>query len=287
MIGLIIDTGCNVPEIIQSRYPMKIVPLRIILDKKEYRDDVDIDKATIMEYMIQHYPKTSLPFNEDIQNAFMEFIDQGCKEIIAINLSSGLSGTYNGFRLVVQKLKKTHPDVRIELVDSMSVSIGTGLLVYKVAQWIDQGICFDEIVKRIHETIKLYQVFFIVPTLRFLIKGGRLGRVSGTLGEWFKIKPILSVSQEGLLHSIAKVPGFQRAMKELIKQIRKYVQGKEIEAIGIYHSGDSDQTKAMVEQAKKEIQKLAPPELYFGVITTTLLVHGGPGLIGIGVLLKP
>ena len=287
MIGLIIDTGCNVPEIIQSRYPMKIVPLRIILDKKEYRDDVEIDKATIMEYMIQHYPKTSLPFNEDIQNAFMEFIDKGYKEIIAINLSSGLSGTYNGFRLVVQKLKKSHPDVRIELVDSMSLSIGTGMLVYKTAQWIDQGICFDEIVKRIQETMKLCQVFFIVPTLRFLIKGGRMSRVSGMIGEIMRIKPIISLNHEGMLHTVAKTPGFQRAMKELIKQIRKYVQDKEIEAIGIYHSGESEQTKSMVEYAKKEMQKLSPPELYFGVITTTLLVHGGPGLIGIGVLLKP
>ena len=102
-----------------------------------------------------------------------------------------------------------------------------------------------------------------------------------------KIKPIISMNQEGMFHTIAKSPGFQLAMKELIKQIRKYVQGREIEAIGIYHSGDSEQTKSMVEFAKKEMQKLSPPELYFGVITTTFLVHGGPGLVGIGVLLKP
>lgn len=286
MIGLIIDTGCNVPEIIRSRFPMKIVPLRIILDKKEYRDGLEIDQATIIEYMIQHYPKTSLPYMEDIQNAFMEYIEQGCKQIIAINMSSGLSGTYNSFRVVVQKLKKSHPDVRVELIDSCSVSIGTGLIVYKVAQWIDQGVCFDEIIKRAYQTLKRSQIFFIVPTLRFLTKGGRLSRVSGTLGEWFKIKPIISMTQEGMLHPIAKAPGFQLAMKELIKQVRKFVQDKEMEAIGIYHSGESEQTKSIIETIKKEIQKLSPPELYFGTITSTILVHGGPGVIGIGVLLK-
>lgn len=286
MIGLIIDTGSNVPEIIQSRYPMDIVPLRIILDKKEYRDGLEIQQPAIIEYMTQNFPKTSLPYLEDIQNAFLEKIQAGYKEIIVINLSSALSGTYNSFRLMAQKIRKKHPEVKIEVIDSKTVSIGTGLLIYKTAQWIDQGIPFDEVIQRIHETMKQIQVFFIVPTLRYLVKGGRLGRVSGTLGEWLKLKPIISINREGQLHSVAKKPGFQLAMKELIKQIREYTQDKTIDCMGLYYSGESEQTKTMLENVKKELQKLDPPELYFGTITSTLLVHGGPGLIGIGVLLS-
>jgi len=286
MIGLIIDTGINVPEIIQSRYPMDIIPLRIILDKKEYRDGLEIQQSAIIEYMTQNFPKTSLPYLEDIQTAFLEKIQAGYKEIIAINLSSALSGTHNSFRLMAQKIKKQHPDVRIEVIDSKNVSIGSGLLVYKTAQWIDQGLPFDEIIKRIDETMKQIQIFFVVPTLRYLIKGGRLGRVSGTLGEWLKMKPILSMNREGQLNSIAKKPGFQLAMRELVKQIKDFTQGKTIDCIGLYSSGESEQTKTMLEYVKKEIQKLEPPELYFGTITSTILVHGGPGLIGVGVLLS-
>ena len=289
MIGIICDTGSNLPELILKRYQIRRVPLRIILGKTEYRDDgVEITEDQLLNYMQTSMPKTTLPSYDDIHGCFEEMIGEGYDEILVINLASVLSGTYNSFNLVSKKVMKEYPHVKVTVLDSQTVSMGVGLLLYKAGSMIveNPSISMEKLVETIKQTMSNQRVFFVVPTLKFLVAGGRIGRVLGTIGELLKVKPILTVAEDGSLHQLGKEMGLTKAVNHSIQFTKDFIGTRQVEAIAVYHSGKSEETLSHVERVLKEFETYHIPEIFTGTISSTLLVHGGPGLVGIGIQLK-
>jgi DegV family protein with EDD domain len=291
MIGIICDSGSNVPENILQKFHIKLVPLRVILDKTEYRDDgIEITEDQLLNYMEKGMPKTSLPFYEDIVACFEEMIQSGVTQILAINLSSGLSGTFNSFQMVAKKMMKQYPDVTIAVFDSFSLSIGTGMIVYKAALLMEENptITLDEVVSKLKEMyVAKNRVYYVIPSLKFLIAGGRIGRIVGTIGELLHLKPILSVSSEdGAFYQVGKERGLTKSIDKIVELTKTFIGNQAIEAIGIYYSGKSKETIAFVERIQEKLASYDIPQLFKGTISSTLLVHVGPGLVGLGVQLK-
>lgn len=290
MFGLVCDSCSNLPEVIMQQYQIRRVPLRIILSKTEYRDDnVEITEDQLLQYMQKSLPKTSLPFYEDIVQCFEDMIKEGMTEILAINMASELSGTYNSFVIVAKKMMKKYPEVKIEIMDSRTLSIGIGLLLYKAAnlKLENPSLPLDEMVSKLHQIVEeKNKVLFVVPTLKFLIAGGRIGRIMGTVGEMLHIKPILGVAANGSLHQVGKVRGLSKAVDKIISLVKEFAEGKEVEGLAIYHSGKSEETLSYVRRVQEAMTSYHIPQIYKGTISSTLLVHGGPGLVGVGIQLK-
>jgi len=290
VIGIICDSGSNLPDFLLQRFQIRKVPLRVILGKSEFRDNgIEITEDQLLNYMQKGMPKTSLPFYEDIVSCFEEMIAEGYTQILAINLSSGLSGTFNSFQLVAKKIMKQHPHVAISVFDSLSLSIGTGMIIYKAAMIIEDNpsITLEELVENLKEmyTTKNH-VYYVVPSLKFLIAGGRIGRIMGTIGEILHFKPILSVSAEGVFHQVGKEMGLNRAIDKIIEHAKAFIGNQQIEAIGIYHSGKSEETLGYVKKIQEKLASFDIPQIFKGTISSTLLVHVGPGLVGLGIQLK-
>jgi len=291
MIGLICDSGSNVPELVMQKFQIRKVPLRVILGKTEYRDDgIEITEDQLLNFMQTGMPRTSLPFYEDIANCFEEMIASGYTKILAINLSSGLSGTYNSFQLIAKKMMKKYPHVEIAVFDSFSLSIGTGMIVYKAAMLIEENpsITLHDLVEKLTDMyVRKNRVYYVIPSLKFLIAGGRIGRIIGTIGEMLHFKPILSVSGEnGAFYQMGKEIGLNRAIDKIIEYAKTFIGNQQIEAIGIYHSGKSMETLEYVKKIQEKLASLDIPQIFKGSISSTLLVHVGPGLVGLGVQLK-
>ena len=290
MIGIICETGTNIPDSMLQRFQIRKIPLRIILDDIEYRDDgIEIKEEELLAYMQHGLPKTSLPFYDDIVHCFEEMIFEGFTEILAINLSGELSGTYNSFQMVAKKIMKQYPNVEIAVFDSLTVSIGTGMVVYKAASLIEENpqIKLNELMDQLKSMYQSkIQVLFVIPSLKFLMAGGRIGKVMGTIGEILQFKPILTISNDGKVHQAGKEMGFNRAIDKIIDLAKQFISNQKVEVMCIYHSGKDPKTIECTKRIQNELSIYDVPQIFTGTISSALLVHAGPGLVGLGILVE-
>lgn len=286
MIGIVCDSGTDLPEELKNKKNVRVVPLRVVLDDKSYRDGVEITEEELLNYMEEKIPKTSLPPQSEIEAAFVSLIEKGYNEIISINISSGLSGTYNLSRIAAESVMQKYP-VKIAAIDSRSISIGSGLLIYKALEMVEKKkMTFEQIVDELKKVLKdRIRVYFAIPTLKFLKAGGRIGRVSATVGEFLKIKPVISVDKGGEYYTVAKARGMNRAVKLLIEKVINFVFNKSIEAIAVYTSGDDPAARKYAELIRKKLGELKPKMVLTGKLSSAMLVHVGNGLIGVAVLI--
>ena len=285
MIGIITDSATNTPEEYLKFDRIENVTLRVFLGEDSYKDD-ELSEEKLFAFMEHDFPKTSLPKFPDIEAAFERLVEKGCDEIISLNISSSLSGTYNIFNNVAKDIERKH-NVKIKTIDSKNISIGAGLMVVKTIDMINEGKSFDEIVEEISKVEKS-KVLFSIPTLKFLKAGGRIGKVSGTIGEILNIKPVITCNFNGIYETVSKSRGMKKAIKSMFDKAMEFVNGDEVHSLAVYHSGDEPETLKLVEGLKKNLGDLMNKSLHFfeGKISPTIIVHTGNGLIGMAVIKK-
>ncbi|MGO1818677.1 MAG: DegV family protein, partial [Senegalia sp. (in: firmicutes)] len=193
-IALITDSTCDLPKEIIDEYNIKIMPLKVIYSDGEYKDKVDIQPEDIYKRFSEEVPKTSLPSLGDCIDLFEKLKSEGYTHLIVTTISSGLSGTIN----MMKNAKNTVEDLEIEIIDSKSLSMGLGYPVLEGAKELKRTNDYVKTIERIKEVITKTDTFYVVETLEYLKKGGRIGRVEGTIGELLKIKPIISINKEGI-----------------------------------------------------------------------------------------
>jgi len=287
MIGIICDTGTDVPAKVSQRDNIEVVQLKVIMDDIVLKDGVAENFDKIIKFMETGFPKTTLPSFLEIKEKIVKLIDKGINEIIGFNLSHELSGTHNLFRLVAEDIRKEYKDVKIEIFDTLSVSIGCANYILYAQEMIDQGKSYEEILAKIKTMIPdKSKVFFTIPTLKFLKAGGRIGKVSGTIAEVFNLKPIISVGADGIYYTAAKSRGLKKAYKKVKELAYSIIKSNNIKLVGIAWTGQNSETLREVEQIKKDLESLGIKNYYSGHINSTLLVNTGLDLIGIAVLLE-
>ncbi|WP_290666131.1 DegV family protein [Kosmotoga sp.] len=284
MIGILCDSGSDLPPELAKIDEIEIVPLKLIMGEKEYRE-TEISEKEIVEFMKTGIPRTSLPSYEDVKLGFERLINRGYKEIIVINISGKLSGTHNPFKFVGAQILEEIPDLRIEYVDSMTLSGGIALLVELAVEMIESGMDIRGIVFQLRKSaMEKLKIFLIVPTLRFLRAGGRISKVSASIGEALNFKPIITMNQEGDIVAIAKARGMKRAVVKLIQKLEEETKGKKLRAAAVYHSGSDKETLEYAKKLKEKLLLLGAPKIMERNISSVLLVHASSGLVGAGVL---
>jgi len=273
-IAIVTESSCDLPKEILEKYNINIVPLRIIYPDKEYSDGVDITPEEVYSRMPAEIPTTSLPSFKDIVAVFDRLRMQGFKKVFAIHLSANLSGTVNLIRMIA----KEYDDIEIKVIDSKNVSIGVGLLVYQAAKFIEAGLNFSEIYEKLDKFKESIKVFFCIPVLDYLKKGGRIGLVSATIGTILDLKPIISVNSDGKYYTHSKSRGRKNSL-EKIQEIIIDLIGDTNVTLAIYHGAAESEAAKIIERFKS-IPNVK--EILFGKISPSMGVHTGPGLIGIG-----
>ncbi len=287
MIGLITDSASDVPQEMIKVEGIEIVPLKVILGESEYKDAVEIDEKRCLEFMQTDFAKTTgTPYNE-VKEGFENLLNKGLKEIIAINVSNNISNTHSVFQVVAKEMMDKDNEVRIEVIDTLSISIGSGLLMSKAVELRKQGLSFDEIIKELKKYVPqdLY-VYYVIPTLKFLKAGGRIGKVSGTIGEVLNLKPIIEVGNDGVYHTAAKARGMKKSVKKMKEIFEKVTTDREIEQAAIYTSGTGEETRQFAEDLKTLLKEKGVDNILEGKIVPSMLVHVGPGLVGLAFRLK-
>lgn len=275
-IALITDSTSDLDKKTIDKYNIKVLPLRIVYKDKEYIDKVNITPKEVYDNLHIEVPHTSLPSMEDIENLFLRLEKEEYTHAIIVPISSGLSGTYNTLKLV----SENHTQLETTIFDSKSLTLGAGAIVIKCAELMESGKGYKEIVEMLPKIRDSISVYYIVDTLKYLIKGGRIGKVSGTVGELLNLKPIISIDSEGIYYTYTKVRGKKKALSTLFEISTNILESNKCR-IWVMHGGAEEEGLKFYESFKnlKNITHLG-----FGDISPVAGVHTGPGLIGIAIM---
>lgn len=223
MIKLVADSTCDLSKDIIERFQIGIAPLNINIDGTTYKDRIDIDANTFFANIAQYkeHPTTSMPAPTEFIDIFEKAYNEGKKEIICICMSSKTSGSYQSAVLARDYFIDSKPkkDYKIHVVDSASMSHGSGYLIIKSAKMIEQGATFEEIVEFNEKYKRNVKHFLSVDDLDFLVKSGRLKQSSAFIGKVLNVKPIMSM-KNGAGAVVGKERGRKRVLEHYINAFK-------------------------------------------------------------------
>ncbi len=272
-IAIVTDSTCDLSDDILEKYNIKLLPLRIIYSNAEYRDRVEISPEEIYERFELEIPKSSLPSPEDVIQLFNELEQDGFTHVLVFTISSGLSGTYNMIRMIASEYEQ----MTIKVLDSKALSWGLGIPVLEAVKAIISGNDFNQVLNIAKTVIEDTKAYFVVKTLEYLKKGGRIGKVEGTIGDILQIKPIISINTEGIYYTYKKVRGRKKSLKELLQIVEESAKDKLIN-VAVVHGNALEEAKELLDSIK-ELSNVK--ETFFSQISPVMVVHTGPGLVGV------
>jgi DegV family protein with EDD domain len=273
-VALITDSSCDLSQEMLDRHHIHMLPLRVVYSKGEFRDRLEISENELYSIMEQELPKTSLPFTDDVAALYTKLREEGTTHVIHISISSGLSGTYNMIRMITKEFEN---DMEIALIDSKTLSTGLGLMILAAAEALETTGSFEKAVERAEAARETQLGMFIIKTLEFLRKGGRIGLVEGVIGTILQLKPVIYINSDGVYQTLAKARGYTNALDAMIREtVARF--GKRKIRLTVVHGSAAAEAQKLMERLK-ELLNVA--DSFISSVSPVLAVHTGPGLLGI------
>ncbi|MCM1160564.1 MAG: DegV family protein [Roseburia sp.] len=282
---IITDSASDLPKEIQEEFQLHVIPTPVVIDEKDYLDGVSIHTKEFYEILDDKTRdvKTYHINPEMFENAFRPYAEKG-ESVLYLCFSTGIAGTYNAANIAKENLLEEYPKFDLTIFDSKSASIGFGLLVYKLLCLNRQGAEKEELLAAANYYREHIRHVFTVRTLAYLIKGGRLSKFKGTIGETLDMKPILIVNKEGSLQVLNTVRGQKKSIKSLVEYVLEHGVDLDKQTIAICHGED----ETALGFARKLIEEKAHPEKeLIGTVGCAIGAHTGRGIVGICFLDAP
>ena len=279
-ICILVDSGCDVPETIRKEYDIRVLPLKIIYPDGEYLDQVNITAQQVYDRFPNNVPKTSLPDGSAILSALEQARSDGYEKALIVCISSGLSGTYNMIRLLCEEQEILDTFI----LDTRNISFGSGVFALIAAKWIEKGIRWEELKEKLPKRLSDSKVYFCLDTLEYLRKGGRLGLVAAIAGCALHLKPIISCNQEGVYYISGKALGRKKSVSRMLDMAAGCANRTKNSLVSLLNGGASAEAEALRPQLLHSVA--CDSLLAEGQISPALVVHTGPGLLGIHVVMN-
>ena len=272
--AIITDSSCDLSDEQLREHHIHMISLRIVCQNAEYRDRVEITQEELYQLLERELPKTSLPLPEDVSTLYDSLIAQGYTDAIHVSISSGLSGTFNMVRMIAQDYQDRLP---IRVVDSLTLSTGLGAQVLAVARALEAGETPDAAIQKAMTTRKSQLAMFVIRTLEYLRKGGRIGLVEGVVGSLLQIKTIIFVNDDGVYQTLSKARGYKAAVETMAQEaLSRFGQAKI--NLSIVHGQALEEAQRLMEKLKSTLNIA---EGVIRPVSPVLAIHTGPGLLGI------
>lgn len=276
-VRIVTDSAADIPDALAVSHAISVVPLSVTFGDESYRSGEELDAEEFWGKLktSTEPPTTAAPSAGDFQKTFERLIADGATGIVSLHLSSKLSATYQSAVVAAQEIK----DVPIEVVDTLAVSAGTGLLAIRAAEQALAGASASEIAAEANETRDRVRLYGALDTLEYLRRGGRIGGAQALLGTMLKVKPVISLA-DGIVEPETRVRTRVKSLEHVAQIVQR--EKDEIERLVVI-SGDApdvDRFVAMLEPA----MTVPPSDVWsFGPIVGT---HAGPGIIGVAFITK-
>lgn len=276
-IVLVADTACDLPDALVVDHGIELVPMQLILEERVYADRVELQPAEFFERLRAGLnASTSQPTPEAFAAAYTDALRDGDQALV-VTLAGRLSGTHAGAVAAARRMDAGGQ--RITVVDSRSASLGEGLLLLRAAELVEGGWTAGDIARELERVRGQSGGFFTVATLERLLRSGRVGRVAGWLGSRLNIKPILSISVEGLVEPVARTRGTAAARRRLLDRLDEALAGRPRELrLGVAHADVPDFAAVI---AAELVTRYHPKTCVVAPITPVIAAHAGVGAWGV------
>ncbi|HHT36719.1 MAG TPA: DegV family protein [Firmicutes bacterium] len=270
-IAIVTDSAASVPAELAREVELEIMPVGIQIDNQFHREGLDLTPEEFYALLEEkENVTTSQPSPGDFLAIYNKLVNKA-KEIISIHITSRQSGTVG----VAELVKKDIP-IPITVVDSESASMGQGFVALAAARAALRGKSREEILEIIERVKQKTTVFVAVPTLKYLARSGKVGRVQAKVASLLTIKPILSV-KNGLVQAVDKKRSYGQALQRMIALVEKRFPTEKL-TIAVLHSNapeKAEEFKQIVEE------RLRCTQVFIAEMGASLAVHGGQGMLGI------
>lgn len=269
-VKIVTDSTCDLPPHLVQELDITVVPAYVGFGNKTYRDGIDISQDEVYQKMVVgNIPATtSQPPPADFANVYKKLLEEA-DEIVSIQATSKLSGLYNS---ALQGKEMVKGGSRIEVVDSLSVSMGLGLLTLLAARLAQAGENLPRIIEEVRQSIPNIRLWGLFDTLKYALRGGRLGKAKALLGSMLPVKAMLTM-RDGELHPAGLVRTRAKGLERLIDNLKSCFN---VQDVAIVHSTTPDEAQKLKERISSFFDK---DPVHVSRLGPALGVHAGPGAL--------
>ena len=268
-VKIVTDSTSDMPPELATELGVTVVPLTVFFGDEAFKDGIEITREEFWQRLTSGgvFPRTSQPSPGDFLEVYKAITGAG-DDVVSIHVSDKLSGTLNSARSAVAEL----PDSRIVLVDTQQASVGITLIARAAAVAANAGATVEEVARVAEDAVSKVELFFVLDTLEYLHKGGRIGKAAAVFGGLLSIKPVLKLV-DGEIHPHEKVRTRAKAllrMKEIVEE------GAPYEDIAFIHEASEEEVASFAEF----LRPLSKAPLLSGRIGSVIGAYTGPGVLG-------
>ena len=276
MIGIAVDSTCDLPVEYYGQYGITVVPINIQFGTESYRDGIDIDRATFLRKIEETgmLPTTSQPSAGQFEEAYLKLADAGATDIISMHVTAKLSGTLQSAELAKEMVAQR---VAVHTFDSACASAGLGFMALEAVRLAKSGEPVAEILARMKVIRERMNIVLTLQDLRFAQMSGRVGTLQSSLASLLDIKPI-AMLQDGLLDVAEKVRTRRKAITRMIEIVAERVGTSGMVNLAAIHAEAPEEGHTLLERARASFDC---QESFLCNLTTTLVVHFGPGTLAL------
>jgi DegV family protein with EDD domain len=274
-IAIITDSSAFLPSTVIQQYGIQVVPQTVFFGEEAYLDGVEIKPSEFYRRLQEdpHHPTTTQPNPEEFLVVY-EKLAETHDGIVVLLISSELSGTVSSARTAAEQFDR----IPVRVIDSRSTSMGLGLAVLAAARAASEGKSLDEVEQAGRTICNNVKVLFVVDTLEFLHKGGRIGGASRFLGTALCLKPLLHLN-EGRVDALEKIRTKRKAIDRMLELAGEYANGNPVR-VSVIHAGVPDEAEALKTTIEDRFQCL---ETYVTELSPVIATHAGPGALGLAI----
>ncbi len=281
-VAVVTDSTAYIPNEALDGLNIPVIPLWLIWDDERCRDGVDIDPETFYRRLQERdtIPSTSQPSVGEFIDFYRRVAEEkGTDTIVGAYISSNISGTVASAEAAVAEV----PDLNVTVIDSFSTSMGLGFLTLAAAREAARGGSVADVVAAATAVRERLTVIFVVDTLEYLHKGGRIGGAKRFLGTMLNIKPLLHLD-DGCVEAMGQVRTKGRAITEMLNVAEERVDGGRMAEVAVIDVDNRQESVVVVEKVKR---RFGAPIVYQTTVSPVIGTHAGPGTVGMAFYSKP
>jgi DegV family protein with EDD domain len=277
-VAVLTDSCASIPEELLKRLNIHTVAYYIHRGQDVLRDLVTVQREEFLRWLItaRFLPTTASPGPGDYFDAYKGLADEGVSDIISIHMTSLGSGAYQAATVAQAMLKEELPGLRIEVVDTRTVSLCQGWMVIEAARAALAGLSLDQITASVKRMIPLTQMLQTADTLKYLYMGGRIGRAQQMVGSLLNIKPIIGMV-DGVITPLGRAHSRGQAYQQMADMVSSAV-GRGRAKIAYVHAGAQREVEKIREMVESKVEVI---ESFLAELSPALAVHTGPGTAGL------
>ena len=277
--AIVTDSTACIPKELSKSLPISEVAYYIHKGTLVLRDLISVNREEFLKWLptASKLPTTACPGPGDYLDIYKRLSKAGYENIVSIHMTSKGSGAYQSALSAASMLKETHPNIKVEVIDTFNVALCQGWIAIEAARKALAGVSLEGILQKIHAMIPVVRMIQTADTLKYLYMGGRIGKATHFLGSMLSLKPLIGM-RDGEIIALGAARGLSKAYEKMVATIGSSLSAGQKIKVAYMHAGAAEK----VEKLKSMVEnRFEVAESFISELSPALMVHTGPGTSGL------